>query len=260
MVREMDTSTPEVLYTLEGTIALLTLNRPAKRNALNPGLLEGLKQRLREAEGDQSVRVIVLTGAGPDFCAGADLASLQEISRSSATENLADAKSLMELFTLIRKLRVPVVAAVRGNALAGGSGLATACDIVLAARSARFGYPEVKIGFVPAMVMAILRRNVSEKRAFEMLATGLTISAEEAERIGLVNRVFDDSSFDRDVEAYARRFERVSPTAVTLSKRLLYQIDGMTFEAAIQSGAEVNVIARMTEDCREGIERFLKSG
>jgi methylglutaconyl-CoA hydratase len=165
---------------------------------------------------------------------------------------------LMELFALIRRVRVPVVAAVRGRALAGGCGLATACDLVLAARSARFGYPEVRIGFVPAMVMAILRRNVSEKRAFELIARGAEIGADEAERIGLVNHVFDDEQFEAEVETYVAGFEKMSRSAVMLSKRLLYHMDGMTFDAALQAGVDVNAIARMTEDCQKGIARFLK--
>ncbi|MCA1594164.1 MAG: enoyl-CoA hydratase/isomerase family protein, partial [Acidobacteria bacterium] len=171
---------------------------------------------------------------------------------------LEDAQSLLELFALIRRVRVPVVAAVRGRALAGGCGLATACDIVLAARSARFGYPEVKIGFVPAMVLAILRRNVSEKRAFELITRGAEIDAPEAERLGLINHVYDDDAFESQVEKYVAEFERVSRSAVMLSKRLLYHMDGMTFDAALQSGADANTIARMTEDCRKGIARFLK--
>ncbi|HUQ31216.1 MAG TPA: enoyl-CoA hydratase-related protein [Pyrinomonadaceae bacterium] len=247
-----------VIYVVEGTVALLTLNRPEKRNALDDSLVSGLKEALREADNNDAVRVVVITGAGADFCSGADLAALQKISESSITENLEDAGSLMELFALIRRVRVPVVAAVRGRALAGGCGLATACDLVLAARSARFGYPEVKIGFVPAMVMAILRRNVSEKRAFELITRGAEIGADEAERIGLVNHVFDDEQFEMEVENYVSGFEKVSRSAVMLSKRLLYHMDGMTFDGALQSGVDINAIARMTEDCRNGIARFLK--
>jgi len=253
----MDESSP-ILYAVEGAVALITLNRPDKRNALNDALVGGLKDALGEADADEAVRAVVITGAGADFCSGADLASLQKISENSIVENLDDARSLMDLFALIRRVRVPVVAAVRGRALAGGCGLATSCDIVLAARSARFGYPEVKIGFVPAMVMAILRRNVSEKRAFELATRGAEIGAEEAERFGLVNRIFDDATFEEEVESYVAGFERVSRSAVMLTKRLLYQMDGMSFEAALQSGVEVNAIARMTEDCQRGIARFLK--
>ena len=254
----MEENTP-VLYTIEGAVALITLNRPEKRNALNDALIGGLKQALHDADGEKSVLAVVITGAGMDFCSGADLTALQKISESSITENLEDAQSLMELFRLIRRVRLPVVAAVRGRALAGGCGLATACDIVLAARSAQFGYPEVKIGFIPAMVMAILRRNVSEKRAFELITRGAGISAEEAERTGLVNHVFNDETFEAEVKSYVAGFERVSRSAVMLSKRLLYHMDGMTFDAALQSGVDMNTIARMTEDCQKGIANFLKN-
>ena len=247
-----------IIYAVEGSVALITLNRPEKRNALNDELIGSLKESLRKADSNDDVRVVVITGAGADFCSGADLAALQKISESSVEENLRDAQSLMELFTLIRSVGVPVVAAVRGRALAGGCGLATACDLVLSSRSARFGYPEVKIGFVPAMVMAIIRRNVSEKRAFELISRGAMIDAEEAERIGLVNQVFDDDKFEAEVEAYVTGFETVSRSAVMLSKRLLYNMDGMTFDTALQSGVDVNTIARMTEDCQKGIAQFLK--
>ena len=252
----MEENSP-VIYAVEGAVALVTLNRPEKRNALNDALVAGLKRALRDADEREDVRAVLITGAGADFCSGADLSALQKISESSAVENLEDAQSLSELFALIRRVRVPVVAAVRGRALAGGCGLATACDIVLAAASSRFGYPEVRIGFVPAMVMAILRRNVSEKRAFELITRGAEISAAEAERVGLVNHVFDDDAFEAQVERYVAGFEQVSRSAVVLTKRLLYQMDGMSFDAALQAGADVNTVARMTEDCQAGIARFL---
>jgi len=247
-----------VLYEVRDAIVRIVLNRPEKLNALNVEIIEALKVALRRAGHDQDVRAVILTGAGSDFCSGADLQALQKISTASVADNLEDAQSLLEVFTLIRQVRVPVVAAVRGRALAGGCGLATACDLVLAARSARFGYPEVRIGFVAAMVTAILRRNVSEKRAFELLTLGAEIGAEEALELGLVNRVFDDQTFADEVEAFVRRFQEVSRTAVSLSKGLLYQIDGMNFEEALQCGSDTNVIARMTEDCQNGIERFLR--
>src|SRR6267378_1865548 len=193
-----------ILYSVEGGITRITMNRPEKRNALNDELIAGLKDALRRADHDEEVRVAILSGAGEDFCSGADLAALQKISTATVSENLDDARSLMELFLLIRQVRVPVIAAVRGRALAGGCGLASACDIVLAESSATFGYPEVKIGFVPAMVMAILRRNVSEKRAFELLTRGAVIGADEARTIGLVNQVFVTKEFDLQVAGYLR--------------------------------------------------------
>jgi methylglutaconyl-CoA hydratase len=247
-----------VLYQVDGVLARITLNRPEKRNALNEALVSNLKSNLRQANGDSAVRVIVLSGAGQDFCSGADLSALQKISEASVAENLADARSLMELFMLMRQLSVPIVAAVRGKALAGGCGLASACDLVLASTNARFGYPEVKIGFVPAMVMAILRRNVSEKRAFELITRGAEITAEEARQFGLVNQIFADENFDAEVIAYARGFEKMSKSAVALTKTLLYQMDGMPFGDALETGVDVNVIARMTKDCQQGIARFVK--
>jgi methylglutaconyl-CoA hydratase len=246
-----------VLYSAEGSVARVTLNRPEKRNALNDELVAGLKEALRDADARDDVRAVLLIGAGADFCSGADLSALRKISEGDVSVNLEDARSLMELYALVRRVRVPVVAAVRGRALAGGCGLATACDIVLASASARFGYPEVKIGFVPAMVMAILRRNVSEKRAFELVTRGAEISAAEAERVGLVNHVYEDEEFDAKAESYVADFGRVSRSAVELTKRLLYQMDGLTFDAALQTGADLNTIARMTEDCRAGVARFL---
>ncbi len=247
-----------VLYQLDGGIARITLNRPEKRNALNEALVAGLKDHLHQANDNAAVRVVVISGAGQDFCSGADLATLQRISEASVADNVDDARSLMELFMLMRRVTVPLVAAVRGKALAGGCGLAGACDIVIASTNARFGYPEVKIGFVPAMVTAILRRNVSEKRAFELLTRGAEISAVEAKEFGFVNQVLAEENFEAEVTAYVRPFEKMSRSAVALTKTLLYQIDGMAFGAALETGVDVNVIARMTEDCKEGIARFLK--
>jgi methylglutaconyl-CoA hydratase len=250
--------TDQVLYSIEGAVARITLNRPEKRNALNDAVISGIKEGLRNAAADKNVRVVVISGAGKDFCSGADLSALQRIAGASVAENSEDARSLLELFLLIRALQAPVVAAVTGRALAGGCGLATACDLVLASASARFGYPEVKIGFVPAMVMAILRRNVSEKRAFELITRGAEISANEAREFGLVNQVFADESFEADVRAYVSEFEKMSASATGLTKRLLYQMDGLAFLEALETGADVNVIARLTEDCQQKVAKFLK--
>ena len=251
-------NTDQVLYSVDGAIARVTLNRPEKRNALNDAVIAGLKDGLKKASKDGRVRVVVISAAGKDFCSGADLSALQKIANASVAENSEDARLLLELFLLIRQLPIPVVAAVTGRALAGGCGLATACDVVLAASSARFGYPEVKIGFVPAMVMAILRRNVSEKRAFELITRGAEISADEAKEFGLVNQVFPNESFAEDVNRYVAEFEKMSASAIGLTKTLLYQMDGMGFPEALETGADVNVIARLTDDCRQRIAKFLQ--
>lgn len=242
----------------ESSIRILELNRPEKRNALNDELIAALKSALREADSDDSLRCIVIRGAGKDFCSGADLSSIQKIATASYEENLEDASSLGELFLLIRSVKVPVIAAVHGRALAGGCGLATACDLVVATKTARFGYPEVKIGFVPAMVTAILRRNLGEKKSFELLTQGFEYTADEAVNVGLVNRTFDEEGFETAVLDYAALYTTVSRSAVASTKRLLYDIDGDDLPIAIEKGVVTNAKARMTDDCKNGIARFLE--
>lgn len=250
-------STGILLASKADGVLRLTLNRPEKRNALNAELVDALTTAVGSAASDDAVRVVVIAGAGTDFCAGADLADLRHLSDRSVAANLADADRLAKLFLAIRQLPIPVVAAVRGRALAGGAGLATACDLVVAEETAQFGYPEVHIGFVPAMVMAILRRNVSEKKAFELVTLGERIDAVEAARIGLINRTFPAADFDHASGAFVAELAARSAEAVRLCKRLLYHQDGMTMEAAIRAGADMNVIARSTDDARAGLDRFL---
>lgn len=247
----------EILVDSADGIAWITLNRPDKRNALNDQLISDLKIAVGRAEADKDVRVVVIRGAGKDFCAGADLSQLQKLSGATVLDNLEDASDFAALMLQLRKLRKPVIAAVHGRALAGGAGLASACDLVIAARSASFCYTEVRIGFVPAIVTAIARRNLSEKRAFEILCTGRALTADEAERIGFINRVCDDGSFETEVRDYASGIAKLSGSAIGLTKSLLYQTDSMTFEQAIRAGVEMNAIARMTPDCQAGIQKFL---
>lgn len=246
-----------VLRTVHSGIMTLTLNRPDKRNAMNAAVVEGLLEGLEQADLDQTVRVVALRGAGKDFCAGADLAELLESVDRSAQENEAEAMRLGEVFIRMRRMPKPVVAAVEGRALAGGCGLATACDIVLAHEEATFGYPEVSRGFVPAMVMAMLRRAVGEKVAFDLVGTGRMLTASEAEQLGLVSRVIPAASFEDEVSEVLGRLAESSSTALAFSKQLLYSMDGMEFEEAIRKGAEVNAVVRRTNDFREAVARFL---
>jgi methylglutaconyl-CoA hydratase len=252
------TSYQKILYAVEQGIARVTLNRPEKRNALDAELISEVRDALRSCARDETVRVVLLTGAGADFCSGADLSGLERTFNAGVLDHMADARNMAELFVEMRHHPRPIVAAVRGRALAGGCGLATACDLVVAAESAKFGYPEVNIGFVPAMVMAILRRSLSEKRAFEMIASGDIITAQVAHEFDLINAVFADETFDSDVQDFVTQLASKSASAITLSKRLLYHMDGMTFEAAIEAGVETNAIARMTDDMKRGVEKFLK--
>lgn len=243
----------------EAGVATITLDRPEKRNALDGQTVADLRRALAEAVGGGEARAVVLRGAGPDFCAGADLVEMERMAGDGdPMHNLSDARALGDLFIEMRRCPLPIVAAVHGNAIAGGAGLATACDLVLARDDAVFGYPEVHLGFVPAMVMAILRRSVSEKVAFELVARGERISAAEAERLGLVNRVLGLDGFDDEVREYAAGLAARSSSAVALIKRLLYGMDGLAFEEAIARGAEVNVLARLTQDARQGVHRFLE--
>lgn len=247
----------EVLISDSGAIRTLTLNRPEKRNALNDALVDALKSAMRDADENEDLRAVVLRGAGKDFCSGADLSALQKIAGASYEDNLEDAHNLAELFALPRKMRIPVIAAVHGRALAGGCGLATACDLVLATETARFGYPEVKLGFVPAIVTAFLRRNIGEKRAFELITQGFEFTAQEALELGLINRVFTDGEFASEVETYCSIYVKLSSTAVSLTKDLLYGMDSLAFEESIELGTETNVEARMSDDCQTGILKFL---
>lgn len=247
----------QIIYEVKNGVAYVTLNRPDKRNALGAQIVGELKNALAEAERDETVKVVVLRGAGKDFCAGADLAQLQKIAQASVLDNLDDATAFAVLLLQMRKLKKPIIAAVQGRALAGGAGLASACDLVLAARSASFAYTEVRIGFVPAMVMAIARRNLTEKRAFEILCTGKVLSAEEAAALGFINWVCDDADFTGEVERYAEEVASLSGSAVALTKSLLYQTDAMTFEQALRAGVEMNAIARLTPDCQRGVQKFL---
>jgi methylglutaconyl-CoA hydratase len=247
-----------ILYNVEAGVARITLNRPDKRNALSPELIETLSESVARSARDENVRVVLLSGAGPDFCSGADLAALDQSAEAGVMDHLHSAEALAEVFFKMRRHPRPIVAAVRGRALAGGCGLATACDLILATDSAQFGYPEVKIGFVPAMVMAILRRSVNEKRAFELTTTGQIITASEAQIIGLINHVYAADDFEARVNAYVAALASQSTSAVALTKKLLYHMEGMTFEAALEAGAYGNAVARMTEDARRGIERFVK--
>lgn len=250
----------KILYEIQNGIGTITFNRPEKRNALDRELIAQLKEAINANATDRACRVVVLAGAGTDFCSGADLAGLEKTAQADVLDNMADARQTAELFLLMRNHPCPIIAAVHGRALAGGCGIATACDIILAAHSAQFGYPEVNIGFVPAMVMAILRRSISEKAALELVMSGEVISASRGCELGLVHRVYADDEFMAEVGAYAARLAAKSPSALMLSKRLLYQMDSMSFEAALEAGVEINAIARMTEDCRRGISRFLTKG
>jgi len=249
--------TAVLLREAKGGVLTLTLNRPDKRNALSSELIDALRAAAEDADLDPEVRVLVIRGAGRDFCAGLDLAELLASVDRSLAENEAAALSLGELFLVLRRIPKPVIAAVRGNALAGGCGLATACDLVLAAADARLGYPEVQRGFVPAMVLVLLRRLVGEKLAFDLAATGRLLTAVEAREAGLVSRIVSPETFDTEVASVAAALAGGSATALGLTKKLLYDLDGLSVADGVRLGARVNALARSTPELRELVSRFL---
>ncbi len=247
-----------VLTSIDAGIFSITLNRAAKRNALSAELIEVLHQALEQADLDAETRVVVIRGAGQDFCAGADLDELLASADRTLAENESAALRLGEIFERIRTLPKPVLSLVQGRALAGGAGLATACDLVIASRSAQLGYPEIQRGFVPAMVATLLRRSAGEKVALDLLLTGRVLSAEEALAAGLVSRVVADPELEQEGLKLAGRLAGSSASAMALTKRLFFELDGSSFRDGIRLGARVNAVARGTSDFRVAISQFLK--
>jgi methylglutaconyl-CoA hydratase len=245
-----------VLTTVDGAIGRITLARPDKKNALDRATAEELAEALFALSQAAAVRAVAIDGAGPDFCAGADLGALEEMLDAPRQAHLDDAKALGHVFHTIRRMDKPVVALVKGRAYGGGAGLATACDIVLAHEEARFGYPEVTIGFVPALVMTLLRRSVGEKQAFELVATGRILKAEEARFMGLVSRCFAAKEFDQLSEAVLKTLAEAEPSAMAATKTLFYKLDNMDFLDSISAGIVANVDARATPAFRAGVQRF----
>jgi len=246
-----------ILMTVEGLIGRITLARPEKKNALDRQTAEELAQALF-ALSEAPVRVVAIEGQGSDFCAGADLAALEAMLDAPRQEHIDDAKALGHVFHTIRRMEKPVVALVRGRAYAGGAGLATACDIVLAHEEARFAYPEVTIGFVPAMVMTMLRRCVGEKQAFDLVSSGRVLKAEEAKAMGLVSRVFAAREFDQLSQSVLNQLAELSPSAIAATKILFYKLDEIGFLDGISAGIVANADARATPAFREGVKRFMK--
>jgi len=244
-------------YAAAGGVARITLHRPDKRNAITSEMMSALRDALQQASGDTAIRLLLIRGAGKDFCAGLDLSEVLNTAESEE-EALASARRLGDLYIAMRRHPKPIISAVQGRALGGGAGIATASDLIVATESAQFGYPEVKLGFIPAIVITMLRRAVNERQAMELALTGEPVSAARAYAIGLINRVYPDAEFDAAVEHYVAALAEKSATAMSLSKALLYQTDGMSFEASIEAGVQANVQARTTDDFKRGVERFLK--
>jgi methylglutaconyl-CoA hydratase len=247
-----------IRYELDATLAIITLNRPDKRNALNPQLVSELTEAFSAAETDPQCRVVLLKAEGKAFCAGMDLEALQKIATMSYEENLADSRKLAALFKKIYTLPKPVISLVAGPAVAGGCGLATVCDFTLAAPDAKFGYTEVRIGFLAAIVSVFLVRMIGEKRARELLLMGKLIDAQEALRIGLINEVIPADQLLPRAKALAAELANNSPQGLASTKQSFLELYGAELDAQIEKACVLNAKARQSDDCREGVKAFLE--
>lgn len=237
---------------------IITLNRPDKRNAFHPGLVSEFKEILRLFVDDDRVKIMILKANGEAFSAGADLGYLQNLQNFSFDDNLADSGNLAELFELIYTHPKIIIAQIEGHALAGGCGLATICDFSFAIPGIKMGYTEVKIGFIPAIVMVFLLRKLSGNIARELLLSGKIISSEEALHAGLINAIYSRDEISEKVNQFADTLCReVSAQAMATTKKMLAEIPGMPLKEALSFAALCNARARASEDCKKGIAAFL---
>lgn len=247
-----------IRYACENRVGYVTLNRPDKRNALNADVVTELKQAFEYAENDADCKVIVLRAAGDVFCAGADLGYIQELQNFGYTDNLEDSTHLMQLFHQIYTLKKVVIGQVQGHALAGGCGLAAICDISFAVPEAKFGYTEVKIGFLPAIVSVFLIRKIGEARTKQLLLSGDVVSAQTALDMGLITFLSTREELAATVRAYAERLCREnSGQSMEVTKEMLARLPEMPLEDGLRYAAQSNAEARGSEDCRRGIAAFL---
>ncbi|MBI5214167.1 MAG: enoyl-CoA hydratase/isomerase family protein [Ignavibacteriae bacterium] len=249
-----------VFYTLDERVATVTMNRPERRNALNDVMIRELTESFQALGRNANCRVIILTGAENSFCAGMDLEFLEQISAKTQEENLEDAKALMKLLQLIYTLKKPVVAMVNDSALGGGCGLAITCDYVFAGKErAKFGVPEVRIGFVPALILPFLIKRMGEGRAKEFVLQGEVLNSLIAKERGLATEIVDDEKLKEHVMSFATTLAKTtSPNAVSLTKELISRLNELSFKDALEFAANLNSMTRKTEEFKKGIESFLK--
>jgi len=245
-----------IKYLKENQIGIITLNRPEKRNALNPELVAQFKDKLKEIKDDDEIKILIITGEGKSFCSGADLKYLNSIKDFNSIENEKDSESLAKLFLDIYNFPVPTIAAVNGAAIAGGCGLANVCDFIIADKNkAKFGYSEVKIGFIPAIVSIFLIKKIGEGKAKQLLLTGDIVDAQKASDIGLVDYLAEDALSES--KAFANKLIANSSLSMTLTKKMISDISNLNANEAVSYCIKLNTISRSTEDFKKGIENFL---
>ncbi len=238
-------------------VKTITLNRPDKRNALSPALIEELTKALHEAE-TCGCGVVILTGAGSAFCAGLDMEHLETVKAHTAAEHRLDSENLARALRALYDFPKPIIAAVNGPAIAGGMGLATIPDFTLAVPEAKFGYTEVRVGYVPAIVASFLTRQVGEKRTRELLLTGRLMKAQEALQLGLVTQIVSAEELMRSAQALAQTLLVNSPQAMQAVKQLLSKHARRRLDEELEDAIEVNTLQRSTADFKEGVQAFLE--
>ena len=250
-----------ITYSIQKRIGIISLNWPEKQNALDDQMVSELTQAFVQTQRDAAIKAVILRAEGDSFCSGMEHSYLERISKYDFNQNLQDSTDLMKLFQLIYTLRKPVIALVQGEAIAGGCGLATICDFVLAAReTAKFGYTEVKMGFIPAIVMIYLVRRIGEGRARELVLQGNLIDAEESLKLGLISNVVPSIDLEKTGMQLANELiTNNSSTSMGLVKELLARVYGMETSDALDYASHLNALARMTEDCKQGIDALLNS-
>ena len=245
-----------IKYLRENGTEVILLNRPEKRNALHPQMVRQLKEKLTEIEKDDSVKAVIIAGEGNSFCAGADLEYLNQLGDYSVIENENDSQSLAELFLQLYKLPKPTIASVNGPAIAGGCGLASVCDFIVANETnAKFGYSEVRIGFLPAIVSIFLIKRVGEGIAKQLLLSGEIIDAKRAYEIGFVNYLSNNSM--KDALGLSEKLKKNSSYSMKLTKQTVHSVGNLNVDEAVEHCIRLNTISRSAEDFRIGLENFL---
>lgn len=247
-----------VWYEVKDRVGYITLNRPDKRNALSPDMVTQLKIAVDKAESDPACKVVVLAANGEAFCAGADLGYIKGLQNNSYDENLADSRHLMELFSKIYTSSKVYISRIQGHALAGGCGLATVCDFSFAVPEAKFGYTEVRIGFIPAIVMVFLLRKIGEGKAKEILLSGEIFEAEKAMALGLINAILPVDQLNEYVHAFASKLCReASGESLARTKSMIARVQDLPLQEALEYASAQNAEARDGADCKRGISAFL---
>ena len=235
----------------------IILNRPDKRNSLDEEIISGLKKAVEDFSVNEEIKSIVITGTGGNFCSGLNLDYLNKISQYDILQNKEDSMAYKEMLCTIYNCRKPTIAMVDGYCLAGGCGIATACDIIIASDKTQFGYTEVKIGFIPAIVMVFLLKRVSETYAKDLLLTSRFITGEEALRFGLINYLVKQEELESFTQKICSDLNKLPTSSMTLTKEMFKNVVSMSFESSLDYAVGMNAITRMTPECKKGVYNFL---